>query len=581
MVIGVSGLVGDVWGVASIDVKVLDVEGNGQISVVEVGKPFILAIVFKDFRKTVEPPSISYLEKIQGEFRSKRSLISNSLYEVCFSYVGRIDQAGECVIGPIMQEEDGVLVQSPEVRIIAQAHAVDTNGSSKKKQKKRAVFVDFFVDNEEAVVGQKIGCTIRFCYSHDSGLSGGASMITSSLPGFIVGKENFNERWIEEIGGVEYHVFERRWFIYAQEPGTKMIPSQGIDYMVTTGSRRSVFGGFYQEQRRVQSNVVHLKVDPLPPSDTPVVGVGHFINLTVSLVPQQIKEGEAAVVTVALKGNGNSENIATYAVVGMPDSVKWYESKKYTIAPQSTDDEPVRCFEFIVQAMHAGEWVIPEQQFTFFDTEKKSYETVKSAPVPFSIIPREKEKNNHQKDADSGETTSAIGNDQERDDGDVTEQLPLNTSGPWYPVPEKKTFKLWFFLFLLAVPIVIGLCMTCAYGMRIYYHTYERQLKSKKAFVDAERALLLCKAGNKPGDLYAICIRFIAQRCMVPEAMVSRSWMNTLLESKNCSLEDRQEWNTFLDELAYYSFAQADGRQIDNDIYAQVKAWIVRLEKKI
>lgn len=471
------------------------------------------------------------------------------------------------------------------MRIAADVEAILKNGLHKKKQKKNEVFVDFFVDNEQVVVGQKIVCTVRFYYSDGSGATGQAQINMPSLSGFTVGKEEFIERGSEKIEGAMYQFIERRWFMYAQEPGVKMIPSYGIDYVVHVVSQRSMFRFSYQEARRVQSNVVHLKVDPLPPCDTKVAGVGQFTDLAVSFVPQQIKEGEAAVLTVFLTGEGNSENIDTYTITGMPDAVKCYESKKYMVEKKSADDAPVRCFEFVIQGLRAGEWIIPEQQFTYFDSEKKIYVTLKSDPISFLISAHTHAGVLSAHDFSNSTGTHVL--DKQKEEAvravqtDVDRQLSLNVTGQWYPVQEKATFSLYFFLLLLAAPLVIGLCMLCMYGVRVYYSTHESLVRSKRAFSQARLALSISKEHHNASALYMLCIRLIAQRCMVPEAAVSRSWISTMLESKGCSLEYREEWEKFLDKLSYYSFAQVDGGQIDNDIYAQVEAWITRLEKKI
>lgn len=568
---------------ASIELQIFDAQNN-ELSTVGVGVPFLLRVSMQGFRKRVQEPIIPQLAVIGGVRVGDGQgsmIIRNNQSTVYFNYKARIDVAGSYTIGPISIDNDGDLISSKELVIEAGREIVALNASHKHKHKEKPIFLDFFVDAHQVFVGQKIACTARFYFTQDSGFTGLAQLSMPDLPGFVVGAVEGAQGGAEKIKGKEYQCVEWRWFIYPQQAGATMIPACCVDYEAET-TRRNVSGGWIsmftrRGRDRIHSNSVHLTIDPLPPHDVPVVGVGSFNELSVTLEPSVIKEGAAAVLTVEIRGDGNSEQIDQYQLLGMPGSVKYYESKKYMVAPDQMSIIPRKRFEFIIQGLRPGEGEIPEQQFTYFDVKDHAYHTLISAPLPFSITPAAVSAATA-----SGDTVSDKESDTEgeklTDTGGV---LPLSRGGQWYEVKERKPLPLWLFLVALLAPFIYMLGRALLYYVCAYYQKHELQMRSRRAFVTAKVAVKACREKQDVAGLYSHCMRLVAHRCMVAEAVVSRSWLIRMLESKKCNQQEIKETDNLLETLTYYSFGKGADKLLDTDIYTQVEQWISWLEKKI
>ena len=132
--------------------------------------------------------------------------------------------------------------------------------------------------------------------------------------------------------------------------------------------------------KTIYSNAITIKVDPLPPYQGRVDGIGHIKSMSAHLHPAVLREGEGATLTIIVDGDIDVEQ---FPLQNMPGSIKVYESKKYM-------DNKKQCFEYVVHATQAGEFEIPPQQITYFDVEQYRYKKITTAPAPFTILKSER-----------------------------------------------------------------------------------------------------------------------------------------------------------------------------------------------
>jgi hypothetical protein len=198
------------------------------------------------------------------------------------------------------------------------------------------------------------------------------------------------------------------------------------------------------DRKRVYSNAVNLKVSPLPYSYLPVHAVGQFERFSAEIKPGMAKEGEGMVLTLTIEGNGNLPAIAT-PILQMPDALKYYDSNSTIIMPKHSDELSKKRFEFIVQGMKSGYCEIPEQLFTYFDTDTHRYETLRTAPLAVSITsgPMSAKKDILTPTL-STEASATVDNEKTIAD--------INTIGQWYPASERRSLPWWLFQLLLLLP---------------------------------------------------------------------------------------------------------------------------------
>lgn len=555
---------------ASIVLRVFDTQGR-ELTSVGVGQPFILKVAMEGFTQNNNTLLIPHLDEIQARYSGKGY---NSLLQSYVTYNARIDHKGTYTVGPAEREHDGRVVQSNVLTIEVHDNPTALN-SSKKNNGAQPVFAQFFVDNTHVVVNQTILCTVRFYYAAASGVTGDMQLNTPQLPGFHMDKAVNTGTGEEKKEGVPYHYVEWQWHLYPEEAGTKMIPAYSIDFAKRMTSRHSFFGLTYQDIQRTHTNSVHLSIDPLPPHETPITAVGTFTELAMTLTPTTVREGEAALLTIDLVGHGNTPLISSFPLSSLPDTIKCYESKTYTHTPTHTNELPKKSFDFIIQGLKAGESIIPQQHYTYFNTEDKQYHTLHAPALSLSITPAPV----------SATPPPIVSEKAPASEPEKPSQLPLNTQNPWYPVQTHTPIPFWAFVLATIAPLFAYASIIIRAYLSRYYQHHKQHIIAKRAFITARSHLRSCTSHNQHDALYGIFTRLIAQRCMVPEALITKQWIHALLTNKHYSSPEIEQWEKFFDTLASLSFAEPDTHSLQDThntiTYTQLEQWIAWLEKKL
>jgi len=537
---------------------------NGTPNSVVVGQPFTLDVVIDDVYGSVPAPTIKGLEKFSARQCGSYMSSVNGKATARYSYQVRIDKIGSYVLGPatIMHQQQNFV--SNELRVdvvkdigVVQAHSKNSTAAEAK------TFLRLMVSSESVVVGQKISCVLRFYYQDQS-----MSLTTvgsPDLPGFDVKENTPLEHGAAEIDGVEYRYVQWLWDMYPTKPGEFLIPAYSADYEVPIKDNH-LFGGFFMlsrtDRKRVYSNAVTIKVSPLPHSKLPVHAVGQFERFSAEIKPGMAKEGEGMVLTLEIEGSGNLSAIAT-PILQMPDALKYYDSNNTVIMPKHSDELPKKRFEFIVQGMKSGYCEIPEQLFTYFDTESHRYETLRTAPLAVSIMPGTM---STKKDV----VTPTL----------PTEQLvtiaetiaDINTIGQWYPAPAHRSLPWWLFQLLLLLP-----CLYLGYPFVlekfIILTGNSARLVRWRAFRKARQQIEQALANNDDQKLYAIFMQLFQELDKSLDEFLS---MGTQYERSENWVKDED----FFESITHAAYAQSDSKNSD-ELCRMAKQWLERLEKTL
>ncbi|MDP3888937.1 MAG: BatD family protein [bacterium] len=557
---------------ASLSLRLVDTDYQ-ELQQVAVGQPFILEVTMNDVRDEV--PLIAGIEHLRIVGRSTRVSTINEKSTVHYDYIVHVDEQEDLKIGPAMIMHNGTRVVS-NVITIKVGESLLYADKAKKKENQEQILLRFLVDNEQVVVGQKINCTLRFYYASDAVRL--RQINHSEYGGFKKTKEEGPYAGTENIDGQNYNYAEWRWQLYPEEPGKKMLPGCAADFDIIS-TRNNIlrsFGSFFSsqvERKRVYSNALHLYVDSLPPYNEPVQGIGSFKHLRTFLKPSIAKEGEGMVLTVELEGEGNSNALDQFVLQGMPEELRYYDSKKYSVDSQKEGELSKKCFEFIVQGLKVGDWKIPAQIFTYFDVDKKQYQILKSAPIITSII--------------RGISPVIVKEDKTQDNV-VSKQVeqkidevlaPINYDGPWRPVREWPSLPFRVFVLLSVLPVLSGLFLVLLSFLKGYYRKNGVHVRAKYAFLKARKELKQAESTHNVTALYGLFMRLIAHRCMISEHELCVSDIEQLLANKKVSSDTRVNWNHFFNQLTECVFGKKGTIESNNNLFKQAEEWIGQLEK--
>jgi hypothetical protein len=539
---------------------------SGQQNQVVVGQPFTLEVTIDDVYGSIQVPKIKGLDKFvvrqSGSYMSSINGKSTARY----SYQVRIDTIGSYVLGPAVITHQQQQFISNEVSIdVVKDIGVTVHGNKNNQSVGSKTFLRLMVDSESVVVGQKIGCILRFYYQDPSLSLHNISM--PELPGFDIKEIGKLEGGTAEIDGVSYKYAQWQWDMYPTKPGEFIIPAYNADYDLPIKDNNHLLGGLFMlinnrvDRKRVYSNAVTIKVSPLPHSNSQVHAVGVFERISADIKPGVAKAGEGMVLVIEIEGVGNLDAIAV-PILKMPEALKYYDSNNTIIAPKHSDELPKKRFEFIVQGMQSGSCEIPEQLFTYFDIERNEYVTLHTSVLAISIMPGI---NNIKKDiVVSTQPLEQL----QKTTVDEEKIAHINTIGKWYPVAENLSLPWWLFevLFLIpclyfGYPFVVKRCIALTGN--------SRRLARRRAFKQARKKVEIAAKVGEDKNLYVIFMELFQELKRISGAP-SAEYFNISVDG----------WNDFFERITYAAYAQSDNKDT-SELCRMAKQWLECLEKII
>lgn len=526
---------------------------NGQQNDVVVGQPFTLEVTIDDIYGSVQAPKIKGLDAFVSRQSGSYMSSINGKSTARYSYQVRIDTIGSYVLGPAVFHQQQQELTSNEVRVnVVKDVAVVSQQNKGNQAAESKVFLRLMVDSESVVVGQKIGCILRFYYQDPSLSLHNISM--PELPGFDIKEIGKLESGTAEIDGASYRYAQWRWDMYPTKPGEFIIPAHNADYDIPLKDNHMLgalfmFVGNRVDRKRVYSNAVSIKVSPLPHCDHDVHAVGSFERISADIKPGMAKAGEGMVLVIEIEGTGNLQAIAV-PTLKMPEALKYYDSNNTIVVPRHADELPKKRFEYIVQGMQPGHCEIPEQLFTYFDIERNTYATLRTTPLAVSIMPGAY---NVKKDTITPITpTQQLAGEIEQKENIVG----INAVGQWYPVADEQSLPWWLFQLFFLIP-----CMYLGYPLIINKFI---MLTGNSAYFVRRRVFKRARKAISTGEdknVYGIFMQLFQD-------------LNTLPQG----LSDQAAWNEFFERITHAAYAQSDNKN-GNELCRMAKQWLDRLEK--
>jgi hypothetical protein len=203
----------------------------------------------------------------------------------------------------------------------------------------------------------------------------------------------------EVVNGKQYRVgVLKKVALFAQRSGTLEIDPMEVECLVQVqGRRRSndifdqffndpFFGGVSNVSHRVRSEPVKVTVNPLP-GDVPqgfTGAVGKF-SMDAWIDKPQTRTNEAVTLRLKIKGKGNLKLLEA-PIIALPPDIEHYDPKiSDNIAREADQLAGSRTFEYLLIPRYPGKQKIPSFPFTYFDTEKKNFVTLRSPDFLLSV----------------------------------------------------------------------------------------------------------------------------------------------------------------------------------------------------
>ena len=435
------------------------------------------------------------------------------------------------------------------------------------------LFVRIELNRPRVYEQQAVVCTIKLYTKYQ--VSQFLPTIQPSFDGFLIEEipmqPSLNK--VETLNGQQYMVATlKKCILYPQQSGKLTITSGNYDVnVVQFDTFRSIFGTMSQpveKQLKVTSNTSTINVLPLPePKPASFTGAVGKFNITSEVKPATgLKTYSAATLRYVISGTGNIKYIKA-PEVKFPEQFDVYDPKADAQVNDGGGDmsgKVVVDYSFIPQ--YAGEFDIPEGEFTYFNPESGQYVTLKVPARHLSVAKGEGQPSNHYRMKNMDIKPIKTGD------------LDLHKSHSY--IVDSWTYWLWFLLPLLALA---GLMMY--YRKQLKERADVRRMRSKRASKVAQRRLKSARtlaAKQDRNGFYAEMLNalwgYMSDKLSIPVSELSKDNINAELERYGIDEGLRGESIALIDKCEFAQYAPELASDDMNAVLDEAAGIIDRLE---
>ncbi len=471
-----------------------------------------------------------------------------------------------------------------------QTPASPSQGSPSQQPSKTAqepeVFIRVEVDKETAYIGEQM--TISYFLYTQVNISGYD----------ITQQPNFTGFWVEELQipqppKLQYKTINGQRYGIALMKKVAIFPASSgevtIDPMVMTlsvrvaGRSRDPFGQFFNDPFRRPQEIIRktqpmaVTILPLPEDNRPDIfngDVGNF-GMSVEASPKEVTQDEPVTLRIKIQGTGNIKTVKE-PKIALPDAFKRYDTQ-ITENP-FTMQEPVqgeKMFETMLIPSTDGKYNIPPVQFSYFDPQRKSYQTIRSQPINVVVLPKTQQDEPLERRIATKEEIKLLGQDLRF----IKTGVSLNNQGRyWY---QNGWFQIAQILPILAIFL--------AYGYKRYKDHYisdERYVRRRRANKLSRQRLKTAydlMKRNESKEFYAAISRIVRQylgdKLNLPPAGIAAEEICQVLQEYGLDDETAQLLKTCLLECDFARFAPVEaGKEKMSTVIQQAERIITRVE---
>lgn len=391
---------------------------------------------------------------------------------------------------------------------------------------------------------------------------------------------------LEHYNGRNYNTtIWSQYVLFPQQTGKLEIPSitfEGIvaQQTISDDPFDAFFngGGYIEVKKKIVTPKVTINVKPLPAKpDNFSGGVGEF-TLSSSINAKEVKTNDAVTIKLTIKGAGNMKLINT-PEVKFPEDFEIYDPKvtnNFDVSRAGLSG--TQTIEYLAIPRHAGDFTIPQVEFTYFDLKSQAYKTLKTEEYNLKVAKGKGNADQVIADFTNKENVKVLGQDVRFIKLGDTELLPkgkvfFGTTGYWlgYIIP-----------FIIFVVLVIFFRKQAAENANI------AKVKTKKANKVATKRMKLAGkllAENKKNEFYDEVLKalwgYISDKLSIPVSQLSKDNIEAELMRYGVSDEVTKTFIDALNECEFARYAPGNENEAMDKVYAASVEAISKMENSI
>ena len=393
---------------------------------------------------------------------------------------------------------------------------------------------------------------------------------------------------LEHYNGRNYQsLVWSQYVLYPQQTGKLEIPS--IDFDATIGVRRNIdpfdafFNGIsnYVDVRKTISTP-KLLVNVLPlPSGKPMNfsgAVGDF-SMNTSISTTSLKVNEAVTLKLEIKGTGNLKLI-DIPEVNFPQGFETYDPKvinQFNLTKHGQSGKKV--FEYLAIPRYAGEYVIPNIEFSYFDLESKSYKTLSSDSFELKVEKGEVVDNQLVTDFTTKENIKLLGKD--------IRYIKIGNIDSF--LSENNLFfgsMLYYLCYL--VPSLFFIIVVCVYRKRVSDNRNISKTRKKNANKVAVKRLKVANKllkENRKEDFYDEILKalwgYIGDKLNIPISRLNKDTIENDLQKYQMDESLTSEFLRILNTCEFAKYSPMGGEGSMKNVYDSAIIVISKMESLI
>ena len=381
----------------------------------------------------------------------------------------------------------------------------------------------------------------------------------------------------EIVNGRNYRcVTWSQYVMYPQMTGKLEIPSITFEGIVAQRVRNAdpieIFfngGSGYTEVRRdIVAPGITIQVDSLPAKPANFSGGVGKLNISAQLEKQEAKAGDPIKLRVVVGGTGNLKLIKQ-PEVNFPKDFDVYDPEVTDKTGMSASGvEGNMIYDFIAVPRKAGEYNIPEISLTYFDTETKSYKTVKTQSFTLKVTP--------------GDGSGADSDYADTKNQDIRQ---IKRGEPQYVGDGNFFYSSTAYWFWILVPLALFLALLAIFRKRAIDNADIIKVKARNANKVATKRLrtanrLMLKGEN--GLFYDEVLKalwgYVGDKLNMPEEQLSRDNVSERLAEHGVGQETVDKFIEALDECEFERYAPGDAKGNMNKTFESAMTAIMDIE---
>ena len=390
---------------------------------------------------------------------------------------------------------------------------------------------------------------------------------------------------LENYNGKNYtSVVLYQFLLYPQHAGELTIDKWNFEAMIQVRNKaqvRSIFDDFFDSYTNVSKIIaapaVKINVNALPMNKPASFSgtVGRF-NLNASISGTQVKSNDAVTIKMNIAGAGNMKLIKT-PVIKFPDGFETYDPKvTNNFKTTTTGVTGTKSIEYMFIPRHSGNYKIPSAEFSYFDTETKTYKILRTPEYDLQVAKGE-----------GGESPIVAGNYVDKQD---VKQLGkdiryIQTDSIVVSKEEEPLFGTIICWLLYLIPLLISLLLFVFFRKQVIENANSTLVRNKRANKIAQKRLKIAQKllndGNKDKfyeEVLKAVWSYLSDKLAIPVATLTKDNVELELTKCNVSATIISQFIDILNTCEFARFAPGSGQQEMGNLYNEAVQTISDLE---